>query len=428
MNNRLKQIKQQVFASKLIKNSIYLMASAAVLALLGFGFWLFVAHLYTPAQIGVASALMAITAIIANLSMLGVNSGLMRFLAGSKDQSRDINAAIILVAVVTMLASGIYVILGQLLGFQIPLVVEPWQKVVFIFLMSAISVNSLTDAVFIANRRAEFHTAGYAALGLVKLILPLFFVGFGATGIFAAYIIAVMVSLVLSVILMKHTCDYKLLAPPDWSFLNKVKKYALNNYIGVIFGGLPSQLMPILILQRLSADSVAYFSIAWTMANLIYVIPSAVSQSMLAESSHDIQKKSIHIQHTVRIIALVLVPAVLVALVIAPYLLGIFGAQYSAGSTGIFQVLVLAAFSVAVNEVCGSILNIEHRSTGIVVAQFCNATVTLTSAIFLLRFGLTGAGIALVLGSLASNISHGIFFKFKPDVRIAGRFRRLVRR
>lgn len=396
--------------NKLLKNSLFLMASAGVQAVLGFGFWLFLAHLYTPSQIGLASALLAVTAILVNVSMFGVNSGLVRFLANAKDQSRYINAAIIIVGIATITATTIYILGSQLLGYPVPLLTEWWQKILLIIVMPTITINSLTDAVFIANRRAEFHTAGYGALGLVKLLLPLGLVALGAMGIVISYIGAVIVSLFLSLILMRYTCDYRLRAKPDWTFLTQIKKYATHNYMGAILGGLPSQVMPVLILQNLTSDDVAYFSIAWTMVNLIYVIPSAVSQSMLAESSYDIQKKMEHMRDAIKVITLSLLPVTLIAVTIAPYLLEIFGHKYAIFSTILFQVLALTSLSVAVNEVFGSFWNVEHKTSRTVVAQLCNTIVTIGSALYLLQFGLIGAGLALMLGYLAATLSHFVFF------------------
>src|SRR2546421_6812433 len=168
----LRQTKQLLVEDSLFRNAAFLMASTAVMSVLGFGFWLFVAHLYPPAQIGEASTLISITTLISNISLLGLNAGLVRFLPGSKNQSRDVNAAIITVGLVTMLAAAIYLVIGALFGIHVSLLAAPWHKLAFVVLMATVSLNTLTDAVFVANRRAEYHTAVYAVFGIVKLILP----------------------------------------------------------------------------------------------------------------------------------------------------------------------------------------------------------------------------------------------------------------
>lgn len=379
------------------------------MSVLGFGFWLFVAHLYSPAQIGTATVLISITTLISNISLLGLDSSLVRFLPGSKNQSRDINAAMIVVALAAMLAAAIYVVIGPHLGIQLSLLESNWEKIGFIVLMAVVSLNSLTDSVFIANRRAELHTMTYTLLASVKLILPLFLIPFGSIGIFAAYIGAVFASLVLTFFLMRRTNGYKL-TKPNWQLFSATRKYAVNNYIGHILSSATSQLMPIFILAALGAAQVAYFSMAWTMANFLYVIPTAIAQSLLAESSRDVQKKMLHLKNAIRILACILIPIVIIAILAAPYLLTIFGAQYSLGSSAIFQILALATFFVAINEVSNTILNIEHRSSGVVASQLSSLVSTFVSAIFLLRYGLIGVGASLLIGNVASSLSHVIFF------------------
>ena len=400
----------------LFRNAVLLMSSTAIMSLLGLLFWVFVSHLYSPSQIGVASALIAITTLISNFSLLGLNSGLIRFLPKSKNQSSDINAALLSIVGVTMLAAAAYLFVGGRFGAHVSFLSSTWEKIVFIILMTTVTANSLTDAVFIANRRAEYHTRTYATLGTVKLLLPLVLVPLGSLGIFMAYIVAMIASLILSFYYMWRHCDYKISTQPNWSLLRKTRKYTTNNYLGVVLGGLPSQILPITILHRLGSAQTAYFSMAWMMANLLYVIPSATTQSMLAESSFDPSKKLQHIKHTSKILVFVLVPIVTVAVVIAPLILKVFGPQYSAGSTFTFQILAVATLFIAVTSVGSTILNIEQRTHGIVIIQFVTAATTLILSVPLLRFGLKGIAVALVSGNVSGMITQFIllFYRRKP--------------
>jgi O-antigen/teichoic acid export membrane protein/Ser/Thr protein kinase RdoA (MazF antagonist) len=407
--------KHAFLTDSLFRNATFLMASTAIMSALGFFFWIFVAHLYDPAQIGTASALISVTTLLSSISMFGLNSGLIRFLPKSKDQSRDINAAMIVVGLASMAATAIYLVVSGYFGVHLALLSSLWQKLALIILMATVSLNSVTDAVFIANRRAEYHTAGYGILSVVKLILPLFMVPLGALGIFTAYMASVVVSLGFSFFFMRKTVQYRLFARPNWGALRAARKYTTSNYFGVLLAGLPSQLMPLIILRRIGADNVAYFSMAWMMANLLYVIPSAVTQSMLVESAHDPEKQKIHIKRTVTILAQVLVPLVFIAIIVAPYLLDIFGESYSRGGTFIFQLLAFATFLFAINSVCNTILNIQHRSTGIVISQAISVVTIGVSSILLTKYGMKGVGIAMLLGYITPAIYHLVNRSYRVD-------------
>jgi O-antigen/teichoic acid export membrane protein len=390
----------------LFRNAALLMSSTAIMSALGFGFWIFVSHLYTPSQIGVASALIAITTLISNLSLLGLNAGLIRFLPKSKNQGSDINAAVLIVAAATIIASAIYVLIGGHFGADISILSSSWHKIGFIILMTTVSLNSLTDAVFIANRRAEFHTAAYAVLGVVKLILPVFLIPFGSLGIFLAYILAVVVSLLLSIFFMRRSCGYHFRAKPNWALITGIRKYASNNYFGVILGGLPSQILPLVIIQRLGSANAAYFSMAWMMANLLYVIPSAATQSLLAESSFNPLNKLFHIKHTTKILGYILIPAIVVSVAVAPYLLQVFGVQYSSGSTVAFQIFAVGTIFIAANSIGNTIMNIEQRTGGIVTVQFVISAMSLLLAWPLIHYGVNGVAVALVGGNAAGTVVH----------------------
>lgn len=396
----------------LFRNSVFLIASTAIMSILGFLFWLSVAHLYSPEQIGSASALIAATTLLGNMSLLGMEYSLMRFLPKSKDQSRDINAAIGFVAAAALVAAVGYLFVSPLLNIHISHLDDPLLRVGFIVLMIVVSLNSLTDAVFIANRRAGLHTITYSVLATVKLVLPLVLVPFGSLGIFAGYAVAMLSSLTLTFFLMRRHVGYRPKSKPNWGLLRKVKGYATNNYIGHVLASLSPQLMPLIILNSLGAEKVAYFAMAITIANFLYVIPVAISQSLLAESAGSPEGKRSHIRSAAKILSLVLVPAVTIAIVAAPWLLHIFGHEYSDNSTGLFQILAFATFFIAISEVGNAVLNIEHRSSGVVASQLSSVVVTLIATLLLLPHGLIGVGVALLLGNIASNVSHLIFFGF----------------
>lgn len=399
--------RHRFFSDSLFRNATYLMASTAIMSVLGFVFWVFIAHLYSPSDIGVASALISVATLISYFSLLGLTSGIIRFLAHSKNQSGDINAAAIAIAGVTLVVAAFYAFMGTRLGGNNGLLEDTWHKLAFVLLMSAVSLNSLTDAVFIANRRGEYHTIGYATFGVFKLLLPLILIKFGALGIFGAYIIAMVASLAISYFLMRRGCNYRLLTKPDWALLKSMRRYTTHNYIGIVLITIPAQLMPQLIMKYLGAAAVAYFSMAWTMVNLLYIVPSAVTQSMLAESSFDARQKSEHLRRTVRLLATLLVPAVILAILVSPYMLAIFGQQYSRNGTHIFQILSLATFFVAISSIGNTILNIERRTWCIVLVQFMTMLGTGIAAFSLIRFGLPGVGLAFLIGDLVGVLVLG---------------------
>ena len=394
----------QFQTDSLFRNAVYLMTSTAVMSVLGFGFWFFVAHLYAPAVIGTASAVISISLLIQNLSYLGLDSGLVRFLPTSKEQSGAINAALLIVGAAAALATMAYTFLG--LGTNLPFFAHHvLTQFILVGLMVVVVLNSLTDNIFIANRRAGYHTITYAVLATTKLILPIFLVALGSLGIFYSYVSASFVSLVLTFIFMRKAAGYRFFVRPNWGFIRTSLSYVRANYVAKLVSGLPSQIMPMLIVGHLGAADAANFAMAWTMANLLYVIPSATSNSLLAESSADESGHRRHVLHSAKLLALMLTPAIVIAVLVAPYLLELFGPNYSAHATLIFQLFALATIFTAINTIGGTVLNVAKRTKSLVGLQFVIAITNLALAIPLMRYGLVGVGIAYLVAQIVGNLA-----------------------
>jgi len=103
-------------------------------------------------------------------------------------------------------------------------------------------------------------------------------------------------------------------------------------------------------------------------------------------------------------LAIILIPGVIAAILIAPYLLRVFGPQYSDGGTVIFQLLAVSTFLIAANFIGNTIMNIERRNGGVAVVACVIAVVTLAIALPLMRFGLVGVGLAMLIGNFSGNV------------------------
>jgi hypothetical protein len=60
--------------------------------------------------------------------------------------------------------------------------------------------------------------------------------------------------------------------------------------------GLPAMVLPILITNLIGVKFSAYFYMAMMIANLLYIIPTATSQSLFAEGSHIETELKMHLK------------------------------------------------------------------------------------------------------------------------------------
>jgi hypothetical protein len=71
-----KNVYKHVMTDPLYKNSLFNMAGTFILGTLGFVFWIIIARLYKTEQVGVATTLISIMALLSSLTILGLGSSL----------------------------------------------------------------------------------------------------------------------------------------------------------------------------------------------------------------------------------------------------------------------------------------------------------------------------------------------------------------
>jgi O-antigen/teichoic acid export membrane protein len=130
----------------MVRNSLYLMLSSALQASLGFAFWIIVARLFSPADVGRASSLISATTVIAYLALLGLNSTLVRFLPTAQNRDALITAGLLLVAGCGAGIGLLYVLATPLIAPRLAFVAHHAGLAAgFVLLAAAASVNLLTD-------------------------------------------------------------------------------------------------------------------------------------------------------------------------------------------------------------------------------------------------------------------------------------------
>ncbi len=85
-------------------------------------------------------------------------------------------------------------------------------------------------------------------------------------------------------------------------------------------------ILPIMVLNVLGVEQAAYYYIAYAIAALLFMIPSAISMSLFVEGSHGEALKRTVVKSLVTIFSL-LVPAACVLYVCGGWVLGVVGAE-----------------------------------------------------------------------------------------------------
>lgn len=396
----MRQIKHQI-RDPLYRNSLFLMANTAVMAGLGFVFWMVVARFYTEAEVGLGAAIISAMNLLALLGGLGLGIALIRFLPKAEKPVEMINSCFTLSGIVALALAVIFIagvdIWSPALGF-----IKENAVFVLAFVLFALfwMLSGMMDCVFIARRRADFALLKNTIYSLLKIPLPILLViFFHAFGIISSWGIAMGVALVISLLFFvpRVQNSYKPLPKLDLGIIKDMWRYSAGNYLASLFGSAPIYILPIMVVNVLGAEQNAYFYIAWAIASLLFVIPGAVSVSLFAEGSQFEDELGVNVRRSYRFIFLLLIPAVILLLLLGKWLLLAFGAGYSENGLMLLRILALSGIFIGINSVYGSILLIRRRIRELVIITGLTATaVLLISYLVMPITGIIGVGYALI--------------------------------
>ena len=155
----------------------------------------------------------------------------------------------------------------------------------------------------------------------------------------------------------------------------------------------------------------AYFYLDMMIANLLYIIPMATSQSLFAEGSYIERDLKIQLKKAIKIISLLLVPAILVTFLFGNYILLAFGKEYSSEGVIFLQILAVSGIFLSINYIGNSIFYIKHRIKLIILVNFIGASIILSLSIMLIHQNLLGIGVGWVMGQGIISVIYLLFIK-----------------
>jgi O-antigen/teichoic acid export membrane protein len=273
------------------------------------------------------------------------------------------------------------------------------------------SLSVVSDYLFVAERRSENMFTRNLAFGIAKLAIVVALVLAGddsAVGIFAAWVVGCALSLVVAyaLILPRLARRYR---PALAGVRGEVRAMAglyAGNYFITLGYLLTTFLLPLLVVVRLSAEQTAYFYVAWLLGGAFFTVTASVGSALFAEGTNDPATLSRQTRSAVRISAVLLTPLMLVFLVAAGPILGLFGEEYADEGTTLLLLLTASAIPDAITGLYLARVRAEGRLVFPAAASMAMAAVTLIGAWFLLpSMELAGPGVAFVAAHVAGSVA-----------------------
>ena len=417
----------KLLKNSLIVNSGYQLGIMLLGSIVGVFFWGLSARLYSPNDVGVATAILSISQLLSGIAGLGLGMGLVRFLASSADPQEMLNNTLTMTVLSTLLV-GILYLLG--IKFWTPTLNFLSQGfVIAIGFIGFLVINSLASqyqAVFIAYRESRYAFWQVTLTNISRIMLVIVFISAGAQGIVAAVAVGMIFAIGLSQTRFLPIVIKGCRLRPQLS-INVIKSlmpYSFANHIADFLYRAPVLITPPLVLELLGAKFSAHVYIAWMFGSLIASPGQALAGAAYAEGSNspdDLQQ--ILIRSTRYGVGVTVLLAVIVGIG-SPWALELFGKSYSTGIVALFRLFAIASPFMVVNMIYFTALRVLQRIGELILLSASSAFITLAITYFgIQHIGLESIGIGWMVSQVLITLvasRHYILNRFNLNKKDKG--------
>jgi GT2 family glycosyltransferase/O-antigen/teichoic acid export membrane protein len=399
-------------AVPLFRNAYALIATTIVTSILGVAYWALAARNYSATDVGRTSALISALLLVAGIAQLNLVNVLPRFLPAAGALTRKLVTRAYAVSAAAACVAGIgFVVVAKLTGLLAPAGDVSWNVGVW-FVVAAVAwcIFTLQDSVLAGLRQAPWIPVENGLFSSVKILLLLALASVSQRyGLFLSFTIPVALSLIpVNWFLFRRAIPAAEArargksALPEWRHF---RRFIAADYTGGLFQLGWVTILPLIVAARLGLAANAYFYVAWVVATAFDLVLSNIGVSFLVEGAHEGASVSTLARSAAKLTAALVLPAVVIVIVVAPYALSFLGPDYAEHGTVLLRLLALAAAFRAVNVLFLSLARVHRRVRQIVAVQALTCIVGLGLALVLLDpFGLPGAGLAVLIAQATTAV------------------------
>jgi O-antigen/teichoic acid export membrane protein len=174
------------------------------------------------------------------------------------------------------------------------------------------------------------------------------------------------------------------------------------DYVAVMLSLSTAYLMPLLVVARLGASENAYFFVAWSVALALEGIVLSFSTSLTVEGAANQEYLGEMALATLRRVYMFVLPLVAALVVLAPYVLALFGHEYASQSTTLLRLLALSILVRPVTSLVLATSRVRRRMSLVVRIELAAWLLLLGGSwIALGRWGISGVGVTVIVTQVA---------------------------
>jgi len=399
-------------ASDIYINSYFLLIASAINMVGGSLFLFILARSYTEVEVGYGSAIISIINLVSSISLVGLEIGIIKYIHEVKNKSLLINSCfsiIILISIVLslMLFSFVGIIIPDLTFLETNNGLD-----ILITLTIIFSSLSLFQKNILIALKCGFRLVLITILSSgLKIILLILLVAYGVSGIIISWSLPQIIYVLLSLTIIRfYLKDYLIGLSLDTGIINTMWRFSIVNYLAENIYILPRNIYPILILSILGPEEVAFFYIAWSIAQVFFTISWQIGLSLYAEgSSSKGDLRSINFK-SIKLTLLILVLMISAMFLVDDYILSFFGKAYLENSLIFLKILVVSSIPVSFVEFYIVNKRIAHDLWDIL---YCYSFITIFSIVIGYLFIDTWGINSIAVGWFIAHLIASVFILFR---------------
>ncbi|WP_336206212.1 lipopolysaccharide biosynthesis protein [Nonomuraea sp. LPB2021202275-12-8] len=377
----------------LFRNGYALMANTGITAVLGMGYWLLAAHYFSEEEFGRGQALITLMRLFASLTALGLVGALARFLpvAGRRTPGLILRGYGIAAATGGAAAVGFLLTL-PLWGETYSVLAGFGPSLFFLAAVMVWAVFTLQDVALTGLRQATWVPLNSVVFGLVKMGLLVALAGsLPDGGIFVSWMVPTAIALIpinwliFGFVVPRHVRQTAGTGqnPPG---LREVGRFLAGDFPGTLSVLAIVYLVPVVVAMQVGEATFGRFSMAHTLGCMIELLAMNMAVSLTVEGSFDPSKLAANCRNALRRALLIIVPIIVVTVVVAPFILHIFGAKFAEEGTMLLRLMALAVLPRVLIEIYLSALRARSEARALAFVQIGLAALVLASIAVLFPF------------------------------------------
>lgn len=351
--------------ARLYVNTFYLIGSALIAGVGGFGFWVLAARRTTLEAVGITTAIISSAGLLSAIADMGLIAAAIYFAAAQPQRATGFaNTAVAAAWAAVGVAAALFVAGSPLWAPALDLLRQDgWLLLLFMGFTLLNHQLMVQDSLILARQRAEFIFWRNVACSLPSIPLLLLMtpqLG-GLHGLLAAYTLPnMLVSLAIGQYLLPRLLPgYRALGRLDRSLVGEMLAYSLPTFAANLLWGGAGLLFPLIAINLVGPSSAGSFAMSWALLSLALVLPRSICTSIFVEGSADATQLRRLTDQALQLILVAALPATLLLWVVGPLLLELFGPSYR--DEGALRLLVCSIIPFGVNGVAFMALRIRRQ-------------------------------------------------------------------